>query len=234
MKGREGALGRLIAVCIGFALAISSQAQGVWSTNAVEWPTVPIHMALLPSSDILLVSRSRNETGETYKVVLVPPPYTGTGTQIDPPMDGANMRELFCSGHTLDENGDVLFSGGHYAHASQYDRIGIKDMWLFKWRTRTWERQQDMPHARWYPTVLQLPNRTFLTMMGEYSDNPVPGTPISVNMTPDLWTAIPGGGVPFESACTSYDSQPGCLLSSHFHSSGQRSTLLCGVRIGGY
>lgn len=196
MKGLEGAL-RRFAVCICIAVATVASGQGVWTTNAVQWPVAPIHMVLLPNHNLLLVNRTRNDSDENiYRVALIPPPYTGAGMVIDPPMDGPNMRELFCAGHTLDENGDALFAGGHAGHASAYDRIGIRDVWLYKWRTNTWERQQDMPHARWYPTVLQLPNRTFLTMMGEYSDSVTPGAPISINTTPDLWTAIPGGSSP--------------------------------------
>lgn len=183
----------LVLVWSGFS---GAAAQGAWTTNEQQWPVLPIHMALLPSGHLLILNRSRNDANEQhFGTVLIAPPYDTPGTPIPPPTTDGIVREIFCAGHVLDERGDVVFMGGHAGPTAQFDRHGTGDVWVYRWKSGTWERQHDMPAGRWYPTVIQLPDRSFMVAMGEYCDGPPTDCTIKANGTPDLWTATPGGGI---------------------------------------
>lgn len=175
------------------ALPVASQAQGTWSTNPHPWPVHAIHMLLLPDQRIMIFNRSRDAAAERdFNVATIPYPYDGPGQVIPGPMIDGQKRELFCAGHTLDENGDAIVAGGHWGPGPTFDRHGIADVWLFQWQTDQWRRLSDMAHGRWYPTVIQLPDRTFMASMGEYCDGPLGNCTITQNRAPDLWTTIPG------------------------------------------
>jgi hypothetical protein len=150
-------------------------------------------MLLLPDRRLMIFNRSRPvATERDFGVAVIPYPYDGPGQIIPGPMIGSEKRELFCAGHTLDENGNAIIAGGHWGPTSTYDRHGIADVWMFEWQTDQWRRLTDMAHGRWYPTVIQLPDRTFLASMGEYCDGPIGNCTITQNRTPDLWTPLPG------------------------------------------
>ena len=124
---------------------------GQWSAP-VSWPIVAVHMALLPTGNVIAYDawadapnsqRIWNPTNGTF----VPVPY------------GAN---LFCSGHVLLPDGRLLIVGGNV----QAD-VGIKDATLFDSSTNTWSKAADMSVARWYPTATVLGDGRVFVFSGD-------------------------------------------------------------------
>ncbi|KAJ3307884.1 hypothetical protein HDU76_004293, partial [Blyttiomyces sp. JEL0837] len=81
----------------------------------------------------------------------------------------------FCAGHTLLSNGHVLIAGGDDpkdgdAHASFHIDDGLKLLRDFDPFTNTWTILGQMTSARWYPTLLQLPDDRIMIWGGITDD----------------------------------------------------------------
>lgn len=169
--------------------------QGTWTSAPSPWNVLPIHTILLPNKKLLTMNRSRvgdNQEGEFY-MELIDEPYTSPGV-IFAPYTPAGKRELFCAGHTLDENGNVVIAGGHGLAGVAGDGHGIPDVWMYKWETNQLVQCKNMREGRWYPSVVQMPDRTMMFVMGSDCYHPncpggdCPGCQIVPNTIPELWT----------------------------------------------
>ncbi|HEY7613574.1 MAG TPA: PKD domain-containing protein [Gemmatimonadales bacterium] len=133
------------AIANVMAAATAAEA-GSW-TEPFPWPSVAIHLSLLPTGKILSWG------------LLGPPvvwdPASGAFTEVP------SQAELFCSGHSLLPDGRVLVSGGHIAS----DR-GIPDISIFSPGSGEWTRSAPMRRGRWYPTNTTLPNGSVLITAG--------------------------------------------------------------------
>ena len=123
---------------------------GEWGP-LTSWPLVAVHATLLRTGEVLMwdawelpTARAKlwNPTTDVFTDVPV-----GAG--------------LFCAGHATDANGNLVVMGGHDG-----GQDGIKDVYSFDPDTRTWTRKPDMQHARWYPSVTQLPDGRMMTLSG--------------------------------------------------------------------
>jgi hypothetical protein len=70
------------------------------------------------------------------------------------------MDMLFCAGHTLLPNGDLMVAGGHHK-----DAAGIKVTYFFS-QDGVPTKGPDMAHGRWYPTLTVLADGQVLSMAG--------------------------------------------------------------------
>ena len=70
--------------------------------------------------------------------------------------------DCFCGGHTGDKNGNLLIVGG----ALDGHAIGIQNTNLFKFQNLSWEPEEMMEYARWYPTAVALANGDILAVAG--------------------------------------------------------------------
>ncbi|HJQ99691.1 MAG TPA: Ig-like domain-containing protein, partial [Candidatus Polarisedimenticolaceae bacterium] len=123
---------------------------GQWA-GPYSWPLVSVHSVLLPTGKVLLWDDHTSSAG-----VQIWDPSSGNLTSA--PYDAAN---LFCSGHVSLTNGKILVAGGHSAAY-----VGIKDTTLFNPATEQWSGGADMSQARWYPTVIGLPDGKALVVSG--------------------------------------------------------------------
>ena len=128
--------------------------------NARSWSPnpriVPVFSALMPDGKILywdwLVSGVMDNSGEhnqypSTRILLWDPANpSAPGERLD--VVGAN---LFCGGFSHLPNGDLLVAGGNLGQ----QMAGLEHTWVYHWRTKTWERSQDMDRPRWYPSVRQ-------------------------------------------------------------------------------
>jgi PKD repeat protein len=129
------------------SLAAGSAAEaGSW-TDPFPWPSVAIHLSLLPTGRVL----SWGLIGEP----VTWDPLSGEFTEVP------SQAELFCSGHSLLSDGRVLVAGGHIAS----DR-GIADISIFSPSTGAWTRSTPMRRGRWYPTNTTLPNGSVVILAG--------------------------------------------------------------------
>lgn len=150
---------------------------------------------MLPNKKLVTMNRSRvgdPQEGQ-FNMELIDEPYTSPGS-VFAPYTSEGKRELFCAGHTLDENGNIIFSGGHGIDGAPGDGHGIPDVWLYKWETNQLIQCASMREGRWYPTVVQLPDRTMMFSMGTDCYHPncpggdCPGCQIIPNTIPEIWT----------------------------------------------
>ena len=129
-----------------FTAAATAAETGSW-TDPFPWPSVAIHLSLLPTGKVL----SWGLQGPP----VIWDPESGGFTDVPSP------NELFCAGHSLLPDGRVLVAGGHIAS----DR-GIPDISIFSPSTGSWTQSTPMRRGRWYPTNTTLPNGSVVILAG--------------------------------------------------------------------
>jgi Galactose oxidase-like, Early set domain len=144
---------------------------GQWETITDEFANAATHVALLPTNKILAYGGSSLDPDEFKKPTL--PLGQILDLNVEPPqvyqMSQANLHgDLWCGGHTLLEDGKLLFVGGTSFYPPPPDPIfgGLREAYLFDpWR-ETWERLDDMQEGRWYPTLIRLADNSVLVIGG--------------------------------------------------------------------
>jgi hypothetical protein len=162
---------------------------GQWA-GPFSWPLVSIHSILLPTGKVLLYDDHTSSAG-----VQIWDPVTGTLTS-----KPYNANNLFCSGHTLLTNGKVLVAGGH---VGAY--VGLNDSTLFDAASQTWTPGADMAYARWYPTVVVLPDGKAIVVSGAidcFTCSQPGGSHPGIALIPevydppnDTWSPLPGASI---------------------------------------
>jgi hypothetical protein len=150
------------------------------------WPVVATHASLLPDSTIISWY-SRDATGLTnnldyddqskHNFTLVDSWNTFSNAHLAP---NNTTTDLFCAGHTVSADGKLYVAGGHLGYNGSF-YPGSRHTNIFNPATKTWTRGPDMTEGRWYPTVINLPNKEILIMEG-YSN-----TTTQINYIPDVW-----------------------------------------------
>ncbi len=128
---------------------------GEWSA-VFPFPTIPIHATLLPTGQVLFWDRHDFPTGDGHPRLW--DPATGLFAKTAEPPPG---HDLFCSGHTLLEDGRLFVAGGHFAvgqgqpFAATYDPFAP-----------SWSMAPEMNAGRWYPTATTLADGGALVLAG--------------------------------------------------------------------
>ena len=123
---------------------------GEWGP-VTSWPLVAVHATLLKTGEVLMWDAWELPTARAK----LWNPTTDVFTDVPA---GAG---LFCAGQATDADGNLVVMGGHGG-----GQVGIKDVYSFDPDTRSWTRKPDMQHARWYPSVTQLPDGRMLALSG--------------------------------------------------------------------
>lgn len=127
---------------------------GSWSP-VMSWPLVDVHMALLPSGQVLMFD-ARDGASSTSARVWDP---IGRGFVGVPNL----LSDVFCTGLAQLPDGRLLTVGGH----GITDGTGIQDTDVFDPATSTWSRMAKMSVARWHPIALPLSDGRVLALGGE-------------------------------------------------------------------
>jgi hypothetical protein len=165
---RLGITSLLVLITV-FSLSFLSHAQsnvvGQWS-SVMTTPYEAVHMTLLPTGKVIMWSHFEDSlTPQLWD------PISGNFTASAP-----MSYEIFCAGHSLLPNGQVLVSGGNldlgvgYAHASLYNPF-----------TDTWTSLPDMNAGRWYPNNVTLANGNVVVMSGTIDQS------TGDNTLPQVW-----------------------------------------------
>jgi Domain of unknown function (DUF1929)/Glyoxal oxidase N-terminus/Bacterial Ig-like domain (group 2) len=193
---------------------------GQWNTLANLMPINPIHDALLPNGEVLVVTGS-GSCAPNVKGCPTGPPYgptNGGGALLMDPFTGQVLNtfvlpfDMFCNGMAVLQDGTAFIAGGNL----QYNPFeGLADAAIFNPTTNTFTEQPNMAHGRWYPTVLTLADGTIMTFSGLNEDgvtNPAVefftegsgwSTQYIAPFTPDLYPRLhllPNGLVFYSSA----------------------------------
>jgi fibronectin type 3 domain-containing protein len=125
---------------------------GSWGP-LIDWPLVPVHVALLPNGKVLAYDNvgdraAESYTDHTFSRATVWDPATGTQTAV-----WVNTGyNIFCSGLAHLPNGLLFVAGGN----KNAQLEGIDKTHVFNYLTNTWSLGPDMANGRWYPTVTPL------------------------------------------------------------------------------
>jgi len=148
----------------------------------VNWPLIPIHVALLPDGRVLSYGTDGqgNQTGLfTYDVWN---PAAGTAASAHLTLPNTTGTDTFCSAQVvLPSSGAVLLTGGDKI-VNGVRNYSVNDVNLFDYKSNAlYSAQQPMAFLRWYPTVVTTARGEVLVMGGRVD----PSTPAP---TPEVYT----------------------------------------------
>jgi hypothetical protein len=175
------------------AQALGPDKVGQWGKK-FNFLNVPVHASLLPTGKVLYWGRRWNydnndQTPTATKIsgLDMNQPNTKTFLWTPPKADDVNDLtghsaptatqpksianedvNLFCSGHTFQQDGTLLVVGGHL----KKDGHGVNQACVYNPSNDTWTAKPAMNHGRWYPSALMLPDGSVLCISGSYSDDP--------------------------------------------------------------
>ncbi|MGO8795432.1 MAG: galactose oxidase-like domain-containing protein [Candidatus Sulfotelmatobacter sp.] len=176
--------------------------QGEWAApvNFCTYPClVGSDAAVLNNGSVLFYYYPASGWLQSQAMVLNP--VTGVITNVLLPFDD----DIFCSGLSIMENGNVLVTGGNVQGVTcSHDASGCGTTNTFEFNPATyqWTQQTDMINARWYPSTIELPNGLMLEISGTNSTGAWVQTQMETfNYQTNSWTALPASAnLPSEDA----------------------------------
>ena len=173
------------------------QSHGRWDVVG-DSHTNTIHGILLHTGKVLLCAGSGNNQEyfdeKIYRTVLWDPA-RNTFQQVYTPWD------VFCAGHTVLTDGRVLFAGGTKKYEilaqdapdrKQHEFQGLKDSYVFDPETESFDKVGSLQHARWYPSLVTMPNGWAVAVSGlDEKGNVDPGNTEAFSPVTGEWTDIP-------------------------------------------
>ena len=134
---------------------------------------------MLPTGKVLwysIPSHPDRPLGPRHLAVAVlwdPSKGTGPGSfkRVNPPIDPKTGQpvNIWCSGQSLMADGRVLVTGGNLMYTVESPGgkfAGLNHVYTFDPFNERWTRQPDMPHGRWYPTNMLMPDGRTVIMGG--------------------------------------------------------------------
>ena len=160
---------------------------GQWQTLPATMPINPVHVALLRTGKILVVSGSGNVASNTNYQAGVWDPATGTVTTQPLAWD------MFCNGMVILSDGRPFVVGGTLA----YDPFhGYAKTAAYDPSTGQFNDLQTMAHGRWYPTVTTLGDGTVMAFSGLNESGPT-NTAVEIFTMGSGWSPeFPSGWTP--------------------------------------
>jgi len=174
--------------------SVSSDASSVgqWAApvNFCTYPClVGVNAAVMNNGNILFYYYPA--AGALNSQAMVLNPITGKVTNVALPVS----EDIFCSGITILENGNVMSTGGNVEGTTcSHDAsgCGTTNVMLFNPTTSKWTTGKDMINARWYPTSVETSSGTVLELSGTDSTGQWIQTQLeSYNYATGGWTALP-------------------------------------------
>jgi len=176
---RTALLIALVVCALAGASSGQANVQGQWSTLTTPMPINPVHVALLYSGKVLIVSGSGNVAGNTNYQAAIWDPQTNTITTQPVTWD------MFCNGMVILPDGRPFINGG----TLQYDPFhGELKSAVFDPATNTFTNVQNMAHGRWYPTVTTLGDGRVMTFSG-LDENGNTNTSVEIYSVNSGWSA---------------------------------------------
>ena len=147
------------------------QLVGEWETIDATFINAATHAALLKTNKIFTYGGSSLDRDEFENPTLPPGEMLDLNAdpmQVSPITREGLVGDLWCGGHTLLEDGKLLFVGGTSFYPPAPDPLygGHRLAYLFDPDTETWERLDDMQEGRWYPTLIRLADNSVLVIAG--------------------------------------------------------------------
>jgi hypothetical protein len=166
----------------------SPATSGQWATLTRQMPINPVHIVLLNTGKVLIVSGSGNVAGNTdFESALWDP-----ARPEDPIATRPLSWDMFCNGIVVLPDGRPFINGGTFA----YDPFkGQQRSALYDPATDTFTDAANMAHGRWYPTVTALGDGRVMTFSGLDENN-------ATNSTVEIFDPVGGWSSPYAAGWT--------------------------------
>jgi hypothetical protein len=173
----------------------SASSAGVFGAP-ITWPVIPIHVILL--SDGQVMSYGTNATGQQGAQLIydVWDPSLGTDASAHLVLPNSTSTDIFCSAQSLMLSGDVLTSGGDLTVNGARNSANNQTT-IFSPSSNTLTANTPMTYARWYSTLVGLPNGQLAVFGGRQNVGSL--TPVVPAPTPEIydpalrtWTSLTG------------------------------------------
>ena len=126
----------------------------------VNWPIVPLHVALLPDGRVFNFGSTEDGKQGGY-VYDVWDPAMGTGkashTTLPTIPNGRPLTDIFCAGQALLGTSKLLITGGDLTIDGNRNH-SIADAEVYDWTADRLLSAGEMAYPRWYPTIVPRPN----------------------------------------------------------------------------
>ena len=160
----------------------------------LPWPIIPIHVGLLPDGRV--ISYGSDQTGaQTGQIVYdVWNPSQGEGVPSHLILPNQTNTDIFCSGLGLLTDGTLLITGGDLT-INGVRNFANNNVNIFNPSQNVLSPVGDMLYARWYPSVVPLPDGTALIVGGIGQADGQNPTVMSGVTVPELYPglgALPG------------------------------------------
>lgn len=162
----------------------------------VTWPIIPIHAILLPDGRVMNYGSDASGAQGAKLIYDVWTPTLGTGTSAHTVLPNTTNTDIFCSAQSLLPSGDVLAAGGDLT-VNGARNSAINDTAIFSTSANTLTANTPMTYARWYGSLVSLPNGQLVIFGGRQNVGTL--TPPVGAETPELydpasksWTLLTG------------------------------------------
>jgi hypothetical protein len=159
---------------------------GRWTTCQLPEGFNPVHASVLPDGTVLLMAGSGNDPAELtaghFQSYIFSP---DTCSTFPLPTPG----DLFCAGHAMPPNGNILLAGG----TKHYDPFyGPRTSYEYDWITKRFVRLPLMAGGgRWYPGATQLGNGDVFVLSGLNGAGALNTQPEIYHPTTRTWSVTP-------------------------------------------
>jgi Domain of unknown function (DUF1929)/Glyoxal oxidase N-terminus len=153
-----------------------AQTKGVFGAP-VMWPLIGLHVVLLPDGRVMSYGTDeRGQQGAQF-VYDVWDPTLGTDTAAHTVLPNTTGTDIFCSGQSvISASGEVLITGGDLTINGNRNFSNQRTT-VFDPQTNTVTAAEPMLYARWYDTVVSLPDGDKLILGGRQDPGTTAPTP---------------------------------------------------------
>ena len=164
---------------------------------AVTWPIIPIHVVLLPDGRVMNYGTNALGQQGAQLVYDVWDPSMGTGTNAHLVLPNTTHTDLFCGAQSVMLSGKVLTSGGDLT-VSGVRNSANNNTTIFSPTANTLTENTPMTYARWYGSLVSLPNGQLAIFGGRQNVGPL--SPAQPATTPELYHPGPNAWKPLTGA----------------------------------
>jgi hypothetical protein len=158
---------------------------GRWTSCRLPDGFNPVHASVLPDGSVLLMAGSGNDpaqlaAGQFQSSIFFP----DTCATFKLPTPG----DLFCAGHAMLPNGNILVAGG----TRQYDPFyGLRTSYEYDWVRRQFVKVAPMAGGRWYPGATELGSGDVFVNSGLNGAGGLNARPEIYHYRTRTWSVVP-------------------------------------------
>lgn len=152
---------------------------------AVSWPLIPLHMVLLPDGRVMSYGTSGTGAQTGQFIYDVWDPTLGTDTSAHQVLPNTTNTDLFCSAQSLMVSGEVLSTGGDLTVNGARNSAN-NNTTIFSPSANTLTENTAMTYARWYGSLVALPNAELAVFGGRENVGAV--LPAQPALTPERYS----------------------------------------------